>query len=202
MRKLFNWARLTLAGQVAIVAVSIYMHWWMVPLVTDLAPFIGGWLFWLINNTQHSGLKDNTDDFRECVRTVYLNPFFQFLYWHMNYHTEHHMYAAVPCYRLGALHRLIKADMPECPRGLYAAWKQIFETQKKQAADPTYQFVPPDAAATCARIGHDRRRCCGRPAGYDAAVGVNRCSSHQAARRNGRETIAGRRRSPMRIRRA
>jgi fatty acid desaturase len=53
------------------------------------------------------------------------------------------MYAAVPCYRLGALHRLIKADMPECPRGLYATWKLLMEIQKKQEADPTYQYVPP-----------------------------------------------------------
>jgi fatty acid desaturase len=142
-RKMVNWTRIMIAGQLAILVVSIIMHWWIVPLVTTFAPLIGGWLFWLVNNTQHAGLKDNSDDFRECVRTIYLNPFLQFLYWHMNYHCEHHMYAAVPCYRLGALHRLIKADMPECPRGLYATWKLLMEIQKKQEADPTYQYVPP-----------------------------------------------------------
>lgn len=43
---------------------------------------------------QHAGLSDNVPDFRLCCRTMILNPFFRFLYWHMNYHTEHHMYAA------------------------------------------------------------------------------------------------------------
>ena len=64
-------------------------------------------------------------DFRLCTRTVILNPFFRFLYWHMNYHIEHHMYAAVPCYRLGKLHAAIKSDLPHCPQGLYEAWTEI-----------------------------------------------------------------------------
>jgi fatty acid desaturase len=60
----------------------------------------------------------------------------------MNYHTEHHMYAAVPCYNLKKLHRLIKADLPECPHGLVATWRQILEILKKQRQDPKYQYVP------------------------------------------------------------
>ena len=39
----------------------------------------------------------------------------RFLYWHMNYHIEHHMYAAVPCYRLGRLHRAIRHELPPLP---------------------------------------------------------------------------------------
>jgi fatty acid desaturase len=31
------------------------------------------------------------------------------------------MYAAVPCYRLGKLHKLIRHDLPPSPRGLPAA---------------------------------------------------------------------------------
>ena len=79
----------------------------------------------MCNNTQHIGLQDDVPDFRLCTRTVILNPFFRFLYWHMNYHIEHHMYAAVPCYRLGKLHATIKNDLPHCPRGLYEAWTEI-----------------------------------------------------------------------------
>ncbi|MGY8902743.1 MAG: fatty acid desaturase, partial [Flavobacteriales bacterium] len=31
-----------------------------------------------------------------------------FLYWHMNWHTEHHLYAGVPCYNLKKLHQAVK----------------------------------------------------------------------------------------------
>jgi fatty acid desaturase len=142
-RRLFYWSRFVLAGHAAIIIVSIVMHWWMLPVVTTFAPFIGNWLNFLCNQTQHVGLRDNVPDFRLCCRTVIVNPFLQFLYWHMNYHTEHHMYAAVPCYNLGKLHKLIEADMPRCPRGLIAAWKEIAGILAKQKIDPTYQYTAP-----------------------------------------------------------
>ena len=59
-------------------------------------------------------------DFRLSTRTFYINdpkrsalnplswPFrlVRFWYWHMNFHIEHHMYAAVPCYNLEKLHNV------------------------------------------------------------------------------------------------
>ena len=87
-------------------------------------------------------LEDNVPDFRLCTRTIILNPFLTFLYWHMNYHIEHHMYASVPCYNLGKLHKLIKPELPHCPKGLLAAWKQIIAIMKKQRTQPEYQYVP------------------------------------------------------------
>ncbi len=141
-RRLFRWAWILLVGHGLIVAVSLVMHWWMLPVVVTFANFYGGWLFYLHNNTQHVGLVDNVPDFRLCCRTILLNPFFQFLYWHMNYHTEHHMYASVPCYRLGALHRAIRHEMPECPRGLIATWRQIIGILRRQKTDPSYQYRP------------------------------------------------------------
>jgi fatty acid desaturase len=141
-RDLFKWARIHLGLQILIVAVSLYFHLWLVPVLITFGPFYGGWLYFLCNNTQHVGLQDNVPDFRLCVWTVILNPFVSFLYWHMNYHTEHHMYAAVPCYNLSRLHALIKADLPPSPVGLYAMWKKIAEIEKKQAKDPKYQYVP------------------------------------------------------------
>jgi len=137
------WARVLLIGHGLILAFSIYKKLWLLPVLTTLTPFYGSWLFFLCNNTQHIGLQDNVPDFRLCCRTITLNPLLQFLYWHMNYHTEHHMYAAVPCYRLGRLHRLIKDDLPPCPRGLVATWKEIAEIQRKQEADPAYQYAAP-----------------------------------------------------------
>lgn len=141
-RQLFNWARIMLIGHGAILAVSLAMGWWAVPFVITFPCMFGGWLHTLCNSAQHIGLSDKVPDYRLCCRTMYLNPFLQFLYWHMNYHTEHHMYAAVPCYKLGRLHRAIKHEMPACPNGLRETWQQIFAIQKRQQQDPDYQFVP------------------------------------------------------------
>jgi fatty acid desaturase len=138
-----RWARTLLLGHGLIVAVSLVMHWWMLPVLITLAPFYGGWLFFLCNNTQHIGLQDDVPDFRLCCRTFTLNPVVQFLYWHMNYHTEHHMYAAVPCYRLARLHRLIKHDLPPCPHGIIATWREIAAIQAIQKTNPEYQHVAP-----------------------------------------------------------
>jgi fatty acid desaturase len=140
-RSLFRWARIQLVGQALIVVVSLALGLWIVPVVITLAPFYGGGLQYLCNNTQHAGLMDNVPDFRLCCRTIILNPFVRFLYWHMNYHTEHHMYAAVPCYNLGKLHGQIKSDLPHCPVGLVATWKELIAILEKQKADPAYQYV-------------------------------------------------------------
>jgi fatty acid desaturase len=142
-RSLFNWARFHLAGQALIVAISLYLGWWMLPVVLTLAPFYGGWLLFLCNNAQHIGLQDQVPDFRLCCWTIELHPFVRFLYWQMNYHTEHHMYAAVPCYNLRKLHLLIQDDLPPSPRGLVATWKLIGQILQRQQIDPTYQYSAP-----------------------------------------------------------
>lgn len=141
-RKLVRWERVLVIGHVTIVGVSIYMQWWMIPLVVTFPMAMGSVVAMLCSATQHMGLSDNTDDYRLCCRTVYLNPYLRLLYWHMNYHTEHHMYAAVPCYNLGKLHKLIKHDMPHCSNGLIEACKQLYMIQKRQEIEPHYQYVP------------------------------------------------------------
>lgn len=142
-RRLSRWAAALLAGHTALVAVAIYLHLWMLPVVITLAPYYGRGLQWLCNEAQHAGLPGNVPDFRLCSRTVYLNPVLQFLYWHMNYHTDHHLFAAVPCYRLGRLHRAIASDLPPCPRGLLATWRQIADTLRRQKVDSSYRSWAP-----------------------------------------------------------
>ncbi len=147
-RPLRRWAWALLIGHGLIVVGSVaaglvHPRFLMLPVLTTLAPFYGKWLFFLCNNTQHIGLQDNVPDFRLCCRTFTLNLLVRFLYWHMNYHTEHHMYAAVPCYKLGQLHRLIQHDLPPCPRGIAATWKEIAAIQKVQETNPQYQHVAP-----------------------------------------------------------
>lgn len=138
-----RWARAMLAGHAAIVAASLATGWWIIPILTCGYQVYGSWLFFLCNNTQHVGLQDNVDDFRLCCRTFTLNPVLRFLYWQMNYHIEHHMFAAVPCYHLDRLHRMIRHDLPPTPKGLVGVWKEIDAILCRQAVDPNYQYVAP-----------------------------------------------------------
>ncbi len=142
-RGVFTWARLSLAAHVLVVLISLYFGLWQIPLLVTFAPFYGQLLIYLASNPQHAGLQDNVADFRLCTRTYTVNPFVQFLYWHMNYHIDHHMYAAVPCYNLGKLHARIKHDLPPCPAGLIATWREILAIVREQRQDPTYQYVAP-----------------------------------------------------------
>ncbi len=141
-RELFTWARIHLALEVLVIAIAIYFRLWILLVLVTFAPFYGGWLFYLCNNTQHVGLQNNVPDFRLCTWSVTFNPVLSFLYWRMNYHLEHHMYAAVPCYNLKRLHDQIKYDLPPNPVGLVTMWKKIIEIQKNQAKDPSYHYVP------------------------------------------------------------
>ena len=122
-------------------------NWFLLVIVTFGCQYCS-WLYMLCGAPQHAGLSPNVPDFRLCCRTILLDPVTEFMYWHMNYHTEHHMYAAVPCYNLGRLHRLIEHDMPHCPSGLIETWKEINAIQKRQKADPSYKNIvalPPTA---------------------------------------------------------
>jgi len=76
------------------------------------------------------------------VRSITLDPVSHFLYWRMNWHIEHHMFAAVPCYRLRALHKAVAADMPT-PRTLLGAWVEMRKIWRRQRAEPGYQFETP-----------------------------------------------------------
>jgi fatty acid desaturase len=140
-----RWSLIVLVGHalilVASIVAAIFLHprYLMVPVLVNFPLLYASWLFFGCNNTQHIGLQDNVPDFRLCCRTFTVNPVVQFLYWHMNYHIEHHMYAAVPCYNLAKLHEHIKPDLPHCPSGLFAAWKEIIAILQKQKANPAYQ---------------------------------------------------------------
>lgn len=142
-RPVIWWSRFLLVGHAAILVGSLSAGYWIVPVVVSLAPAYGAWLFYLCNNTQHCGLMDNVADFRLCSRTIYLNPVVRFLYWRMNYHIEHHMYAAVPCYNLHKLHQALRHDLPPTPNGLLETWAQIGHILQRQRSDPQYQYRQP-----------------------------------------------------------
>lgn len=156
-RAAVRWARLLLGGHGAIFLVSLATGEWVLSVLISATPVYGKWLFFLCNNSQHTGLVDDVPDFRLCCRTIRLGPLTQFLYWHMNYHTEHHMYASVPCYRLGKLHRAIRHDLPPS-KGLMGCWREILEIGRRQDRDPNYQYyqsLPPTATPA---VWGDKRR--------------------------------------------
>lgn len=142
-REVVRFARLIILTHILVGLVAVSMGAWIVPVFFTLQRQFGGLPFFLCNSTQHAGLQDEVPDFRLCCRTIYLNPVLQFLYWHMNYHIEHHMFASVPCYRLGRLHRAIKADLPPTANGLVESWREIGQIIQRQKKDPTYRYVPP-----------------------------------------------------------
>ncbi len=141
-RKSIWWSRLLLLFHGGVTVVSLLTGYWIFILLIPVAPFTANLLSYLVGLPQHCGLRENTPDFRKSVRSMNLNPLFEFLYWRMNWHLEHHMYVGIPCYNLKALYREIAWDMPE-PRTLVGAWKEMREVWQKQKEDPDYALDTP-----------------------------------------------------------
>ena len=126
----------------AVVVASVAMGDPVVAVLLSGSAFIANWLRYFVDVPMHCGLRSGVADFRKCVRTITLDPLSEFLYWHMNWHLEHHMYAAVPCYNLKRLHRAVARDMP-APRTLIGAWREMRETWRRQQSDPGFAFDTP-----------------------------------------------------------
>lgn len=139
------WDRFLLVFHGIVIITSVLSGYWVFIFLISFSPFIANWGGYVLGMTQHTGLKENDSDFRKCVRSVRVNPLAEFLYWRMNWHTEHHMFAGVPCYNLKKLYNEIADQMPE-PRSLFGAWKEMRETWYRQEKDPSYFYdtpVPP-----------------------------------------------------------
>ena len=145
-RKAARWARLVLIFHAAVITASVGLGEPIVAVLVSGSVFIANWLRYLVGVPMHCGLRTGVTDFRKCVRTITLDPVSEFLYWHMNWHLEHHMYAAVPCYNLKRMHRAVAADMP-APRTLTGAWREMRETWRRQRAEPGYEFDTPVPAS-------------------------------------------------------
>ena len=154
--KSIHWSRYLLLFHGVILIISISTGLWVLSLFFSIAPFTANWAFYFVGLTQHCGLMDNVNDFRKNTRTIYLNPILSFLYWHMNWHIEHHMFAGVPCYNLKKLHMAVKEDMP-APRTLLGAWKEMREVWCKQQDDANYQFntTVPNSLKTTSEVSTD-----------------------------------------------
>ena len=146
-RKSIRWSRILLLFHGSVLVISIITGQWVLPLILTFFPFIANWGAYFVGLTQHCGLQENVPDFRKSTRSIILNPLAEFLYWRMNWHIEHHMYAGVPCYNLKKLYHETADDMP-APRTLVEAWREMRETWRRQRTDPDYYFdtpLPPTA---------------------------------------------------------
>ncbi len=141
-KKVRSWASVLIVFHTLVVAAGIVTGLWVLPIIITLAPYIANIASFLVGVVQHSGMNTNDPDFRRVARSMKLGPVLHFLYWRMNWHCEHHMYGAVPCYNLRKLSKLIRDDMPE-PLTLWGAWKEMLEIRKKQKQDPAYEHYRP-----------------------------------------------------------
>lgn len=149
-----RWSQFQVAFHGAVTFFAIASGQWVWFFILVCPSYIANWLSYFCGLPQHCGLRDNVADFRKSVRSMRLPAIVEFLYWHMNWHTEHHMYAGVPCYNLKALYEEVKDDMPE-PRTLVGAWREMLEVWEKQKTDPDYQFdtpLPPTAQTQRRRV--------------------------------------------------
>ena len=140
-----HWARYLITAHLSFAIFAFLIGYPILILIVSLHPFIGNWLRYFVGAPMHCGLRSDISDFRKCVRTITLNPISEFLYWHMNWHLEHHMFAAVPCYNLKKLYEAVAEDMPK-PRTLINSWQEMLVVVEQQQSDPAYEFdtpVPP-----------------------------------------------------------
>ena len=146
-REAVNWSRWVLLFHAVTAGVFIAIGQPILIVIFNVHFCIANWLKHYVGLPMHCGLRDNVPDFRLCVRSITLDPISEFLYWRMNWHTEHHMFAGVPCYNLARVYRQVKDDMP-VPRTLIGAWREMRDTWRRQQKDPNYVFntpLPPTA---------------------------------------------------------
>jgi len=97
-------ARWHLLGYVAIAAISVAtrnwfaLQFWLLPMLV-MKP-----VHQLQNTIEHLGLP-HVDAITDNTRSTRTNPLMRWMAWNMQYHTAHHAFPGVPCYRLRALHR-------------------------------------------------------------------------------------------------
>ncbi len=138
-------SRIHVSLWIASFALSFYL---MNPLPALLIFFPRYWgnIVNIFNMTQHIGLPEDIKDHRFTTRSVRFNPIFSFLYWHMEYHVEHHMFPSVPSYNLPKLSNLIKDQLPKANSSLYDAYKEIIPAIIKQHKDNSY-FIQKEIAS-------------------------------------------------------
>lgn len=112
-RAVRRFAVAALVVHAAFTAACVATGFWFLPVLITLAPFYGpGFHGFLCGTPQHACCEANHPDFRISCGDAVLDPLSSFLYWHMEYHIEHHSFAAIPCYNLKAFSRFVADQLP------------------------------------------------------------------------------------------
>ncbi len=108
-RRAIAWeARLHLLAYATVLAVSAVtgssaaLWFWVLPAVLG-QPFLRLYLL-----AEHTGCIEDPNDMLRNTRTTFATPLVRFLMWNMPFHTEHHVYPAVPFHALPRLHDLMR----------------------------------------------------------------------------------------------
>jgi fatty acid desaturase len=146
---MIRWARIALIGYAVLIAVFIVFKLWVLIYLIVLGSFFATILGNLTGSIQHTGLSSSVPDWRLICHTVKVNPVVRYLYWNMNFHTEHHMYAAVPFWQLPRFYARVSPGMQNPQQGFLAALRLLFQIKGRQRKDPSYTYVPefPKSAA-------------------------------------------------------
>ena len=146
--KVYREARAWLLVYAVVIALAVATGSLLPAMYIGLPSLYGRWLATVFGVSQHAGLAENVLDHRLNARTIRMNPVFRFLYWNMNFHVEHHMFPMVPYHALPALHAEIAADLPAPYPSLFAAYREILPTLRRQMREPGHFVVRtlPDGA--------------------------------------------------------
>ncbi len=131
-------ARIYLLIYAGVIGLAVWQRSILPLMFIGLPTLYGSWLMPIYGYTQHAGLAENVLDHRLNCRTVYMNFVNRYLYWNMNYHTEHHMFPLVPYHHLPRLHEIVRPDMPPPYQNLWAAWRELIPAVLRQVKDPAY----------------------------------------------------------------
>jgi fatty acid desaturase len=147
-KQMIRWARFMVVGHIVLLIIFIYFRLWVLIYLVTFGYWFADFLARGCGMQQHIGLSPNVPDWRLSCHTMKFGPIMSFLYWNMNYHIEHHMYAAVPFFNLKRLHSHLKNDMPVPVRGFMGGVRKIMSIQKKQRKTEGYLYIPefPDSA--------------------------------------------------------
>jgi fatty acid desaturase len=113
-KDIHRFAVISLFFHILFVVVCILTGYWFLIILITLAPFYGSGLhFYMVVAHQHACCEANNPDFRKSCRDVIHDPISSILYWHMECHIEHHMFAGIPCYNLKKFSKFVANQLPE-----------------------------------------------------------------------------------------
>lgn len=112
-----------LAGAAASIATG-----WMWPVWLIVLPrLIGGPIMNAFILMQHVEMAENQPNILQSTRSFRTNWFFQFLYFNMNHHIEHHLYPMVPFHALPDLGRKLGDQLPEPDPGFLSTHWEVLK---------------------------------------------------------------------------